>query len=112
MYTSDRKKNAEIALINLGLKDYFTYIIGGDSVNKPKPWPDGIIDVCKRVKVNPKNSAYISDTTGDLIMAKHANVLCKIGVETGLDNNKDLTQYSDIVFNNFFDFDNYFYQNG
>jgi len=96
IFTSDRKKNAEIALNKLGINKFFNKIFGGDSVKKPKPDPEGIINACNSVNISPGNTAYLTDTTSDLIMAERAQVLCKIGVETGLGTEKELRKHSDL----------------
>ena len=97
IFTSDRKKNAEIALTKLGINKFFSKILGGDSVKKSKPDPEGIINACKSVNISPSNTAYLTDTTSDLIMAESAEVLYKIGVETGLGTKKELIKHSDLV---------------
>ena len=97
IFTSDRKKNTEIALAKLGINKFFSKILGGDSVKKSKPNPEGIINACKSVNIRPGNTAYLTDTTSDLIMAESAEVLYKIGVETGLGTKKELIKHSDLV---------------
>ena len=101
IFTSDRKNNAVIALNNFGIKKYFDLIIGGDNVQNQKPNPDGILKACSMIKMEPSETAYISDTYSDLEMAKSANVLYKFGALTGLGSEKELNKISDLVFNNF-----------
>ena len=112
IFTSDRKKNAEIALTKLGINKFFSKILGGDSVKKSKPNPEGIINACKSVNIRPGNTAYLTDTTSDLIMAESAEVLYKIGVETGLGTKKELIKHSDLVCKDLNELSNIFLENG
>ena len=112
IFTSDRKKNTEIALTKLGIKNFFTKILGGDSVKESKPNPEGIINACKSVNIRPGNTAYLTDTTNDLIMAKSAEVLYKIGLETGLGTKKELIKYSDLVCKDLSELSNIILKNG
>ena len=112
IFTSDRKKNAEIALTKLGIKFFFSKILGGDSVKKSKPDPEGIINACKSVNISPSNTAYLTDTTSDLIMAETAEVLYKIGVETGLETKRELIKHSDLVCKDLNELSNIIMENG
>lgn len=112
IFTSDRKKNAEIALTKLGIKKHFIKILGGDSVKKSKPDPEGIINACNKVNISLGNTAYLTDTTSDLIMAENAQVLYKIGVETGLGTKEELIKHSDVVCKDLKDFSNIILENG
>ena len=77
VFTSDRKKNAEYAFDKLGITSFFKVILGGDSVINPKPHPQGINDACNKIQIKENKTAYISDTSSDLIMAKNAGLICK-----------------------------------
>ena len=111
VFTSDRKKNAEHALTKLGIISYFRLVLGGDSVNKSKPNPEGINSACNFIGVKPSNTAYITDTRNDLVMAKNAKLPLKIGILTGLGNKSDLNDLSDLVFKDFYHFSKYLYAN-
>ena len=112
IFTSDRKKNTEITLNKLKIENYFCAIVGGDSVIKSKPDPEGVIKACNLANVEPKNTAYITDTVSDLIMADSANVLLKVGMETGLDTKKQLKVRSDSVCKNLYELSNIILNNG
>mgnify|MGYP006098296087 CR=1 FL=1 len=109
VFTSDRKKNAEYAFDKLGIASFFKVILGGDSVINPKPHPQGINDACNKIKIKENKTAYISDTSSDLIMAKNAGLICKIGVLTGLGNKEDFNQIADLVFNDLKSLSEYLY---
>lgn len=104
--TSDREKNARITLKKLGIEKFFSEIFGGDSGIKPKPEIDGIEKMCKKVDIPPNKTAYISDTKSDLIMAQKANLLCSIGILTGLGTKKELSKHSNFVYSDFNDLAN------
>ncbi|MEM2974038.1 MAG: HAD-IA family hydrolase, partial [Candidatus Micrarchaeia archaeon] len=48
----------------------------------PKPSPDGIIKMCKTLKMKPRNAVYIGDTEADIIAAKNAGCI-PVGVMSG-----------------------------
>jgi len=101
IFTSDRKKNAFYTLKKLKIDKYFSEVIGGDSVTNPKPHPEGILKACKSTNSDPQNTAYISDTYSDLIMAENANLSIKIGMLSGLGTKKQLELKSDLVCEDF-----------
>ncbi len=107
IFTSDRKKNAILALQNLGIEKFFDKIIGGDSVKESKPSPEGILKACSQINIGPENTGYISDTYSDLLMAQNANLPCKIGLLTGLGTKKELKEKGDLICKDFFELANY-----
>jgi len=107
IFTSDRKKNTDILLARLGLESYFDYVLGGDSVKNPKPHPEGILKICKILGIKANNTAYISDTVSDLIMAQDAGLPFQVGVSTGLDSKQKLSEVGNLVFNNLTKFSDY-----
>ena len=109
VFTSDRKKNAEYAFDKLGIASFFKVILGGDSVMNPKPHPQGINDACNKIRIKENKTAYISDTSSDLIMAKNAGLICKIGILSGLGNKQDFNQIADLVFNDLNGLSEYLY---
>lgn len=100
IFTSDRKKNALKALADNRIDNFFSYVIGGDNVKFQKPNPEGIYKACDYVNTRPFETAYISDTSSDLDMARSAKVGMKIGVTTGLDDKSQLKNISDITVEN------------
>ncbi|UCD20862.1 MAG: HAD family hydrolase [archaeon] len=88
------KRNYKLALItnaaknevNLFLKKskipkkIFDFILLGDQLKKPKPFPDGIIKVEHLLHV--KSDIHVGDSTYDIISAKKAKAI-SVGVLTG-----------------------------
>lgn len=84
IYSSDRKENCVRVMARFGLGAHFSAVVGGGCVRKPKPDPEGFLTACRLVGVEPGDSAYVSDTAGDLRMARAGRAGAVIGVATGL----------------------------
>ena len=54
------------------IKDYFDAIVCGDEVEKDKPYPDEIIEACKRLKINVDEAILVGDTKNDIIAGRAA----------------------------------------
>lgn len=85
IYSSDRVRNTERVLAQLGLEREIREIVGGDSIVQPKPDPEGFLQACRRLDIPAAASAYVGDTTGDLEMSRAGKAGRAIGVATGLD---------------------------
>jgi len=107
IFTSDRQENAKLTLKNIGINKYFKEVLGGDSVKKSKPDPEGILKICSNIKIEPERTAYISDTSSDLEMAQKANLPFKIGVLTGLGNREGLTEHGNVICKNLTELSDY-----
>ena len=70
------------ALKKFQLEKYFDFIIGEDSVQHPKPDPEGIEKIIELLKINKNEVLVIGDSTLDILSAKSAGVK-SIGVLTG-----------------------------
>lgn len=98
LLTSDTKENAEICLSHLGLKDYFTDIIGKNESSYPKKSgkpADYIIN-----KLNLKNTICIGDAKMDADMAKNSKILEAILVASGQTPLNKLFEYSNYCIKN------------
>lgn len=62
----------EEILAHHGLKDTFSFIIGGDLVARPKPDPQGLNDAMARLGLTPGEVLYCGDTLIDANTAKAA----------------------------------------
>ena len=107
LFTSDREKNARLTLKKFGIDKYFKEVLGGDSVERSKPNPEGILKICSKLKISTKRTAYISDTIGDLEMAQSANLPFKIGVLTGLGNREELAENGNVICENLTELSDY-----
>lgn len=66
IYTLNKYKHAKISLEKVDLLSYFDVIIGRDNVNKAKPHPDHLLEICKRLQVKPNEIIVIGDTSRDI----------------------------------------------
>jgi len=75
--TGRPKAEAEYALKEMGVSDYFHSLVTYDDVTaaeakgKPDPWP--LLEAARRLHPTPARSAYIGDTSDDVLAAKAAN---------------------------------------
>jgi HAD superfamily hydrolase (TIGR01509 family) len=60
----------------------FGSILGADDVPKPKPYGDGLLQVCRELNVNPTECVYIGDSPSDALAATAAG-MPSIGVTWG-----------------------------
>ncbi|MEC0089467.1 HAD family hydrolase [Paenibacillus macquariensis] len=87
--TADETAAAEKHLSWMGLRHYFTAVIGTDLVSRGKPFPDMAHLACKALSVDPSQVVVIGDTNGDMRMAKAAGAGVAIGI-TGTSNNTEI----------------------
>lgn len=50
-------------------------LVGGDSVARPKPAPDGVLAIAERLGVPPHRLAYIGDSPADLGAARASGAM-------------------------------------
>lgn len=82
VYTNKPEKLSRLLLKKLGLLDYFTKIIGGDSFKQSKPSPEPILSTLQDINFKPSEIYVIGDTEGDIQTAKNLNgkaIWCKWG---------------------------------
>jgi HAD superfamily hydrolase (TIGR01549 family) len=75
LFTSATQRAARLVLATAGLDRLFEVVIGGDQVAHPKPAPDGLELICRRLGVRPNETAYVGDALVDLECAISAGVL-------------------------------------
>ena len=96
LMTNDTKAGVEEFIYINKLEGIFDYIWSAE--NKPtKPNPHAVIELCKRMKINPSESALISDADTDLKMAKEADIPIIIGFTGGWKNPPTLTEKQFII---------------
>ncbi len=82
LMTNDTESGIQEFISKNKLEGIFDYI--WSSENKPsKPNPKAVIELCKRMKLNPTECALISDADTDLKMAKEADIPIVIGFTGG-----------------------------
>ncbi|MCP4808352.1 MAG: HAD family hydrolase [Proteobacteria bacterium] len=80
--TSKSQKGAENSVTRAGIRPHFDVVLGQDSVARPKPHADMLVEVMRRAGVAPDRTVMVGDTTFDLEMADAAGVR-GIGVAWG-----------------------------
>ena len=98
LMTNDTKVGIEEFIYCNKLEGIFDYLWSAE--NQPsKPNPKAVIELCKRMKINPLRCALISDADTDLKMAKEADIPIIIGFTGGWKNPPILTETQFIIEN-------------
>lgn len=63
------------------IKDNFDAIVTCDDVERPKPYPDSVIEACNKLKVLPQEAILIGDTKNDYKAGKSAGCVV-VGLNT------------------------------
>jgi sugar-phosphatase len=58
---SSSQKKTRFTLSQVGFSGAFPVVVTSDDVSKPKPAPDAILLVCKRLGVEPSKALYVDD---------------------------------------------------
>jgi len=96
LMTNDTQAGIEEFIHSNKLEGIFDYLWSAE--NKPsKPNPKAVIELCKRMKINPSECALISDADTDLKMAKKADIPITIGFTGGWKNPPTLTEKQFII---------------
>ena len=77
----DRRRTVMI-LEKLGILDYFDVIVCSDDVSRPKPDPESLNQILKKLDADRRYSVMIGDANNDIICAKSA-FIASIGVTWG-----------------------------
>ena len=64
----------ERILEHLGAANYFETVAGSDEVERPKPAPDSLLLVLKRMKLKPDQAVYVGDHVVDVRAARSAGL--------------------------------------
>lgn len=65
---------SNIILEHLKVTKYFNYILCGDKLKEPKPAPDILLKIVKRLSVKKGNALYVGDMTVDAVTGKRAGI--------------------------------------
>ena len=96
LMTNDTQAGIEEFIYGNKLEGIFDCLWSAE--NKPsKPNPKSVIELCKRMKVNPSECALISDADTDLKMAKEADIPIIIGFTGGWKNPPTLNEKEFII---------------
>jgi phosphoglycolate phosphatase len=96
--TSDERKDTEAILHNLGMFGLFDIILCAGEVNPPKPHPETILTICRKLSVTLQETIVIGDTVADMMMGRKAGVALTVGIlEGGVTPREDLEKVADVV---------------
>ena len=96
LMTNDTQAGIDEFIYSNNLEDMFDYLWSAE--NKPsKPNPKAVIELCKRMKINPSECALVSDSDTDLKMAKEAGIPIIIGFTGGWKHPPTLTEKQFII---------------
>jgi len=96
LMTNDTQAGIEEFIGTNNLEGIFDYFWSSD--NKPiKPNPKAVIELCKKMNLNPSECALVSDADTDLKMSKEAGIPIVIGFTGGWKNPPNLTEKQHII---------------
>ena len=82
--TSRSHKSVRELTEQLGIKDYFVYLLGGDDVSEGKPNPESIYKISSDMNWKPDETLMVGDMNVDIMMGKNAGVrTCAVNYGNG-----------------------------
>ncbi|BBI35476.1 HAD family hydrolase [Cohnella abietis] len=79
--TADETGAAEKHLEWLGIRHYFSVVVGTDQVERGKPFPDMMELACRKLSIDVQGAVVVGDTNGDMRMGKSAGARLCIGLD-------------------------------
>lgn len=74
LVSGSTKKQVNIVLSQLGIKNLFDIIITADDLHSSKPDPEGFLLSAKRLKISPEECIVLEDSTPGIMAAKKAGM--------------------------------------
>ena len=72
--TSRSQKSVIELTKQLGIRENFSYLLGGDSVEKGKPNPESINKILNEMDWNPQETIMVGDMAVDILMGKNSGI--------------------------------------
>jgi phosphoglycolate phosphatase-like HAD superfamily hydrolase len=95
--TSDDHAPTALTLEWLGVAQHVEFLAAADDPYPHKPAPDAVWAACAALGVDPARTAFVGDSTTDMLMAQRAGVGLRVAVRTGLMDEPILAPHADIV---------------
>ncbi len=76
---------------NMAIDDYFSYVLGSDSVERHKPDPEPVLKTLRDLGFEPSETIVVGDMPVDILMARNAGVRA-VGVSWGNATRKELIE--------------------
>ena len=109
--SSATRKNIMIGLKKNKIERFFPVIVSAEDTKRHKPFPDPLLKTARLLKVKPRETVYIGDTTYEIISAKRARMI-GIAVKSGLYSTENLKKHgAKKVFENLFQLKKFFEKN-
>ena len=80
--SSRSSPSLRLFLKNMGISEYFCYVLGSDNVEQHKPHPEPVLKSLKALSFKPGESLVVGDMPVDIAMAHNAGVTA-VGVTYG-----------------------------
>ena len=72
--TGKGRRAAQITLAALGWETMFDAVVTGEDVTRQKPDPQGLLMVCDRLGVDPRDCVFVGDSPADVGAGKNAGM--------------------------------------
>jgi len=96
--TNDERKDTEAILQHLHMDSLFDMVLCWGEVSPPKPNPETILTICKKLSVPPHETVMVGDSVTDMMMGKRAGVALSVGIlEGGVTPREELEKVADLV---------------
>jgi phosphoglycolate phosphatase len=96
--TCDVRSQTEEILKILGIAHLFDSILSAEEVSHPKPHPQMVFTICKRLNIPPEETILVGDTEVDMAMGKKAGIGLTVGIlEGGITPRSELEKTADVV---------------
>ncbi|MFW6181173.1 MAG: HAD family hydrolase [Spirochaetota bacterium] len=74
VFTNKSDRLTARLLEELGIRHFFSVVVGGDAVKQKKPSPEGIEYILEKTGVRPEDAVMIGDHRNDILAAQNAGV--------------------------------------
>ncbi len=95
--TADDRAPTQAMLEAFDIEEYITTMICADDGIPSKPAPDMVLEICRRINIEPSHVMVVGDTIADLKMARAAAAGLAVGVLSGVSNARDLAPFADVL---------------
>lgn len=95
--TSDDRAPTVATLEWLGVAHYVEFVAAADDPYPHKPAPEAVWAACAALGADLAATAFVGDSTTDMLMAQRAGVGLRVAVQTGLMDHATLAPHADVV---------------
>jgi HAD superfamily hydrolase (TIGR01509 family) len=79
--TNSVRRLIDPVLAGSGIAELFDAVISGDEVDRPKPAPDIYLEICRRLRVQPRSALALEDSPNGVAAARSAGLFV-VGVSS------------------------------